>query len=147
MSPERTKSPLTVNFPPTDTSLPTVKAVPISARPSVLNEPAYIIFAVFTLPKTELPVTLSVPLIPASFVILKLSATTEAEAVRCATLALPDILALVELIVVAVVSPKVAFAVILALSATKEPVAIKCAAVEFDVTLELSETTEPVAVT
>ena len=82
----------------------------------------------FTLPKTELPVTRKVPPlivpIPTSFVILKLSATTEAEAVRCATLALPEILALVALIVVAVVSPNVAFAVILALSATNEPVAV-----------------------
>ena len=100
----------------------------------------------FTLPKTELPVTLSVPLIPASFVILKLSATTEAEAVRLATLALPEILALVALMVVAVVSPKVAFAVILALSATKEPDATKCAPVVFAVILALSATTEEEAV-
>ena len=39
-------------------------------------------------------------------------------------MALPLILALVALIVVAVVSPKVAFAAILALLPTKEPVAV-----------------------
>ena len=61
-------------------------------------------------------------------------------------MALPEILALVVLIVVAVVSPKVAFAAILAESATNEPDAIKCAPVVFAVILALSATTEADAV-
>ena len=48
--------------------------------------------------------------------------------------------------VVAVVSPKVALAAILAESATNEPDAIKCAPVVFAVILALSATTEADAV-
>ena len=61
-------------------------------------------------------------------------------------MALPDILALVVLMVVAVVSPNVALAVILAESATNEPDATKCAPVVFAVILALSATTEADAV-
>ena len=58
-------------------------------------------------------------------------------------MALPDILALVVLIVVAVVSPKVAFEVILAESATKEPAIVtKCDATRLLENLPLSPTTE-----
>ena len=58
-------------------------------------------------------------------------------------MALPEILAFVALIVVAVVSPKVALAEILALFATKEPsIAIKCAATTLLENLPLSPTTE-----
>ena len=80
-------------------------------------------------------------------VILALSATNEPVAVTWATLALPEILALVVLMVVAVVSPNVALAVILAESPIREPDAMKCAPVVFAVILALSATREPVAVT
>ena len=59
---------------------------------------------------------------------------------------MPVILALVVLMVVAVVSPKVALAAILALSATNEPDAMKCEPVVFAVILALSATIEADAV-